>query len=183
MRVNMGITGQFESKAKNLAEYPPSCPDGKDDLDRTNNTPGGLSRNPAQYPARLTYGSVFAGIGGFDLGFASAGLRCAFQIEIDADCNRVLERHYPGVLRFADVRECGKHNLPSVDVICFGSPCQDLSVAGKRAGLGGERSGLFYEAMRIVRELSPALVVFENVPGLLSSNGGRDFLAVLRCFR
>lgn len=127
----------------------------------------------------ITFGSLFAGVGGADLGFERAGLECRWQVEIDPQCRRVLERHWPGVTRHEDVRECGKRNLERVDVICFGFPCQDLSVAGKREGLKGGRSGLYFEAMRIVRELQPAVIVAENVPGLLSSNGGRDFGAVL----
>jgi len=91
----------------------------------------------------------------------------------------VLARHWPGVRRYADVRDVGAHNLEPVDVIAFGSPCQDLSVAGLRNGLGGKRSGLFFEAARIIRELRPAYAVWENVPGALSSDGGRDFGAVL----
>ncbi len=131
---------------------------------------------------RLTVGSLFSGIGGFDAGFDAAGFRTLWQVEIDPAARRVLARHFPGVKRFEDVKGVGKHNLARVDVVCFGSPCQDLSVAGKRGGLAGERSGLFHEAIRIVRELRPALVVFENVPGLLSSNSGRDFATVLREF-
>lgn len=79
--------------------------------------------------------------------------------------------------------QCGAHNLEPVEIITFGSPCQDLSVAGKRAGLAGSRSGLFYEAIRIVSELRPALAIWENVPGAFSSNAGRDFAAVLSAFR
>jgi DNA (cytosine-5)-methyltransferase 1 len=131
----------------------------------------------------LTHGEIFAGYGGFGLGFERAGIRTVWRVEIDRDCQRVLRHHHPDDLLLSDVRECGAHNLPPVDVISFGSPCQDFSVAGKRAGIGGERSGLIHEALRIVRELSPALAVFENVPGLLSSHSGRDFAAVLCAFR
>lgn len=127
----------------------------------------------------LTYGSLFSGIGGFDLGFDRASMRCAWQVEIDAAARSVLTRHWPDVPKFTDVRDVGAHNLTPVDVICFGSPCQDLSVAGKRAGMAGERSGLFYEAIRIIRELRPAIAVWENVPGALSSNHGRDFGAAI----
>jgi DNA (cytosine-5)-methyltransferase 1 len=131
----------------------------------------------------VTHGELFAGYGGFGLGFARAGIRTVWRVEIDRDCQRVLRHHHPDDLLLSDVRECGAHNLPPVDVISFGSPCQDFSVAGKRAGIGGERSGLIHEALRIVRELSPALAVWENVPGVLSSDSGRDFLAILRAFR
>lgn len=127
----------------------------------------------------LTLGSLFAGIGGFDLGFTRAGFASAFAVEIEPDCQRVLAHHWPHTVRRRDVRECGTHNLPRVDVITFGSPCQDLSVAGRRAGIGGARSGLFFEAIRIIGELRPALAIWENVPGALSSHGGRDFGAAL----
>jgi len=127
----------------------------------------------------LTVGSLFAGIGGFDLGFERAGMRTAWQVEIDAACRGVLARHFPQSERFVDIRDCGAHNLQSVDVICGGFPCQDLSVAGKRAGLSGARSGLFYEMVRIIDELRPAFLVWENVPVLLSSDDGRDFARVL----
>jgi DNA (cytosine-5)-methyltransferase 1 len=127
----------------------------------------------------VTFGSLFAGIGGVDLGFYRAGLRCAWQVEIGPDARRVLRHHWPDATLHEDVRTVDKRCLPRVDIICGGFPCQDLSVAGKRAGLGGERSGLFYEMTRVVRELQPSLLVWENVPGLLSSGAGRCFLAVL----
>jgi DNA (cytosine-5)-methyltransferase 1 len=127
----------------------------------------------------LTFGSLFSGIGGFDLGFERAGMECLFQVEIDEKCQGVLSRHWPNVEKHRNVKEVSKDNLRSVDVICGGFPCQDLSVAGKRAGLAGSRSGLWYEFHRILAELRPQWVVIENVPGLLSSNGGRDFAAVL----
>lgn len=127
----------------------------------------------------LTYGSLFSGVGGFDLGFDRAGFRCLWQVEIDAAARSVLSRHWADVPKFTDVRDVGAHNLAPVDVITFGSPCQDLSVAGKRAGMLGERSGLFYEAIRIIRELRPTVAVWENVPGALSSAQGRDFGAAI----
>ena len=127
----------------------------------------------------MTFGSLFAGIGGFDLGLERAGMTCSWQVEIDADCNRVLAKHYPSVPKFADVKTCGKHNLSQVDVVCGGFPCQGLSVAGMGKGLDDERSGLFYEMVRIVDELRPSILVWENVPGLFSNRSGRDFLAVL----
>ena len=83
------------------------------------------------------------------------------------------------ITRLHDVREVGRRNLPVCDVLVGGFPCQDLSVAGKRRGLSGERSGLFWEFVRVARELRPAWLVLENVPGLLSSNGGRDMGAVI----
>lgn len=125
----------------------------------------------------MTFGSLFSGVGGFDLGFQSAGMECVWQVEKDKHCNSVLERHWPQVERHGDVNEFSTRTVP--DVICGGFPCQDLSVAGKRAGLAGERSGLFHQFMRIVGESSPSTVVIENVPGLLSSNGGKDMAVVL----
>jgi len=116
----------------------------------------------------LTFGSLFAGIGGFDLGFERAGMACKWQVEIDDYANRVLKKHWPDVHRERDIRQCGKHNLEPVDVICGGFPCQDISYAGLGAGLDGERSGLFFEAVRVVRELRPQIVVLENVAALLT---------------
>lgn len=127
----------------------------------------------------MTFGSLFAGIGGFDCGFERSGMRCAWQVEIDKSSQKVLQRHWHNVERFSDVKECGKHNLARVDVLCGGFPCQDLSVAGRRQGLAGERSGLWFEFARIIGELEPRFVVIENVPGLLSSNSGRDIQTIL----
>jgi len=123
--------------------------------------------------------SLFAGIGGFDLGFERAGFEIVAHVEKDANCRKLLAAKWPDAVALDDVRTAGRHNLPACDVATFGFPCQDLSVAGKRAGLKGGRSGLFYEATRIIREMQPAWALFENVPGLLSSDGGRDFGAVL----
>jgi len=116
----------------------------------------------------LTFGSLFAGIGGFDLGFERAGLECKWQVEIDDYAIRVLEKHWPNVHRERDIRTVGSHNLEQVDVICGGFPCQDISYAGLGAGLDGERSGLFFEAIRVVEELRPQIVVLENVSALLT---------------
>lgn len=128
----------------------------------------------------LTFGSAFAGVGGFDLGLERAGLTCRFQIEIEAFCRRVLARHWPSVVRHEDVREVFGSRLTWVDVLCGGFPCQDLSIAGKRKGLKGERSGLFYQFTRIAAELRPTWVLLENVDGLLSAHAGEDFGLVLR---
>ena len=123
--------------------------------------------------------SLFAGIGGFDLGFSRAGCRTVATVEIDKNCRRLLSARWPDAVHLDDVRTAGRHNLPDCDIVTFGFPCQDLSIAGKRAGLEGKRSGLFYEAMRIIDELKPAWAVWENVPGLLSSDNGRDLARVL----
>ncbi len=128
----------------------------------------------------MKFGSLFSGIGGFDLGFELAGMECAWQCEIDHKASEVLAKHWPDVKRYTDVRTIGKENLEPVDVICGGFPCQDLSIAGKRAGLAGGRSGLWFEFARIIDELEPKWVVIENVPGLLSSSNGKDFAVILR---
>lgn len=128
----------------------------------------------------MKFGSLFSGVGGFDLGFERAGMECAWQVEFDKACQSVLKKHWSETELFDDVRTVGKHNLEPVDVICGGFPCQDVSIAGKRAGLAGERSGLWSEFARIIDELEPKWVVIENVPGLLSSNRGRDFATVIR---
>ena len=117
---------------------------------------------------QITFGSLFAGIGGFDLGFERAGMTCRWQVEIDDYAIRVLEKHWPNVRRARDIRDCGSANLDRVDVICGGFPCQDISYAGFGAGLDGARSGLFFEAVRVVFELQPRAVVLENVAALLS---------------
>ena len=125
-------------------------------------------------------GSLFAGIGGFDLGFEREGFDVAWSVEWDRNAQAVLRQRFPNAKVFGDIREVDPDLLERVDVICGGFPCQDLSVAGKRAGLSGERSGLFHDAMRLVRKLKPKILVLENVPGLLSSNNGLDFATVLR---
>ncbi len=123
----------------------------------------------------MHFGSLFTGIGGFDLALERAGMVCDWQVEIDKNCQKLLAHRFPNARRYTDVRDVGKHNLSAVDVICGGFPCQDLSVAGKRVGLAGERSGLWYEFARIIDEMRPGIVIIENVPGLLSSAKGADF--------
>jgi len=131
-------------------------------------------------PNEFTFLSLFAGIGGFDKGLEQAGWVCKGQGEIDEYATEVLEKHWPEVARFRDVRDCGKHNLPAVKLICGGFPCQDVSVAGRRKGLAGERSGLWFEFHRILEECRPEWFIVENVPGLLSSNKGRDFAIIIQ---
>jgi len=134
----------------------------------------------------LTFGSLFAGVGGFDMGFERAGWDCKFQVEWDKNCRTILDKHWPDVEKWGDVSNVNGRFLPPVDCIIFGSPCQDLSVAGKRKGLEGERSGLFHEAVLIIKEMRdatngtyPRWTVWENVAGALSSNNGRDFGTVI----
>lgn len=127
----------------------------------------------------MKFGSVFTGIGGFDLGFENVGMRCEWQIEIDKYAQKVLQTRWPNVRRFEDVKKTESKQLSTVDAICGGFPCQDLSIAGRRSGLAGERSGLYFEFQRIIASVRPRWAIVENVPGLLSSNGGRDFAIVL----
>lgn len=115
----------------------------------------------------MRFGSLFSGIGGMDLGLERAGMRCAWQIEIDEHKRSVLSKHWPNVPKFNDVRECGKHNLEPVDLIAGGFPCQDVSHAGPRIGINGARSGLWSEFHRIIYELRPRYTLVENVTGLL----------------
>lgn len=126
-----------------------------------------------------TVGGLFSGIGGFALAFQRAGFTPRWECEIDPAARNVLAQHWPDVPCYGDITAVDPSDLAPVDVITFGSPCQDLSVAGKRAGLEGARSGLFYEAIRIIRAVRPAFAVWENVPGALSSAAGRDFGCVL----
>jgi DNA (cytosine-5)-methyltransferase 1 len=122
-----------------------------------------------------TFGSLFAGIGGIDLGLERAGFRCCWQVERDEYANRVLAKHWPDVPRYRDVRFFlgGKRwrsvrSAWSVDLIAGGFPCQDISVAGKGAGIDGSRSGLWSEYARIIRLLRPRFVLVENVAALLA---------------
>jgi DNA (cytosine-5)-methyltransferase 1 len=170
---------------------------------------------------RLTVGSLFTGIGGFDLGLERAGMRVVWQCEQDEFCRRVLARHWPGVPCHPDVRalvadageqrrdgrpcerdagreapvggEEGGHAgdgggargdempvpVPYVDVLCGGFPCQDLSVAGRQAGIDGRRSGLWGEYVRLIDVLRPRYVIVENVRNLLAGDRGRWFGRVL----
>lgn len=116
----------------------------------------------------MTFGSLFAGIGGLDLGFERSGMSCKWQVEIDPYARRVLAKHWPDVTRHDDIKTFPPSD-PSdwaVDLICGGFPCQDISFAGKGAGLAGERSGLWFEYARVVREIRPRFVLVENVAGL-----------------
>lgn len=128
----------------------------------------------------LTAGSLFSGVGGMDIGLEWAGFQHKFFAEIDPYCRAVLEARFPGVPVYEDVKLVDA-DAGYVDLLCGGFPCQDLSVAGKRAGLAGERSGLFFEFMRIVDALRPRAILIENVEGLYSSGSpkGADFGVVL----
>jgi DNA (cytosine-5)-methyltransferase 1 len=113
----------------------------------------------------VTFGSLFAGVGGFDVGFERVGMRCIWQVEMDEFKRKALEHWWPDATRYIDIRECS--DLPSVDVICGGFPCTDISTAHTRTpreGLGGASSGLWSEFRRIVEEGKPEWVVVENSP-------------------
>lgn len=127
----------------------------------------------------LRVGSLFSGMGGFDLAAERAGMRVAWQCEIDPNARRVLAHHWPDVSQYEDVTTLDGNTIEAVDVLVGGFPCQDLSVAGRRAGLAGERSGLWWEFHRLIGELRPRWALIENVPGLLSSNRGRDMGTLL----
>jgi DNA (cytosine-5)-methyltransferase 1 len=132
----------------------------------------------------MLIGSLFSGGGGGDLGFHRAGHQMAFGCEIDPKARAVLRKHNPNVPIYHDVKEINYERLKSDGIaipqfIFGGSPCQDLSIAGNRAGLDGTRSSLFYEQIRIADELNSEIFGWENVVGSLSSNNGNDFATIL----
>jgi DNA (cytosine-5)-methyltransferase 1 len=129
--------------------------------------------------AAMTFGSLFSGIGGFEVGLEQAGMEVAWQIEVDPPAQYVLKHHWPGVPLYEDVKNVRPEDLGPVDIVCAGPPCQGFSVAGRRRGLEDARSHLFWEVIRICSALSPRWILVENVTGLLSSNGGRDMGAIL----
>ncbi len=141
----------------------------------------------------MSMGSLFDGIGGFPLAAIHSGITPVWASEIESFPIEVTKVRFPDMLHVGDITKLNGATLPPVDIICGGSPCQDLSVAGKRAGLEGERSGLFMEQTRIAKEMRkadeqrgmpahlvrPRFLVWENVPGAFSSAEGEDFRAVL----
>lgn len=134
----------------------------------------------------LTLGSLFDGSGGFPLAALNAGMRPVWASEVEPFPILVTTTRLPGVTHLGDVTQLDGAAVEPVDVVTFGSPCQDLSVAGRRGGLAGERSGLFFHAVRIIKEMReashgryPRYGIWENVPGAFSSNKGADFAAVL----
>ena len=123
--------------------------------------------------SKLRVGSLFAGIGGLELGLESTGhYETVWQVEIDDYARKVLAKHWPDVRRHDDVCTFPTDDDWECDVICGGFPCQDLSYAGKGAGLDGKRSGLFYELARVVSEVGPRYVILENVAALLTRGMG-----------
>lgn len=128
----------------------------------------------------MTLGSLFSGIGGLELGLERAlGCRTVWQVERDPYARHILARHWPEVERFDDVRTVGQHNLTPVDLLCGGFPCQDLSAAGKGAGLEGARSGLWYEMRRIIDELRPTWVVAGSTSTATAEKNARPLAEVL----
>jgi DNA (cytosine-5)-methyltransferase 1 len=133
----------------------------------------------------MTGVSLFAGVGGFDLAMENNNIKVVATCEIDKNASKILQKHFPNAKLFSDVQEVTGEQLisagfdPRNGIITGGFPCQDLSVAGKRAGLAGERSGLFWEIARIIQETETEWFILENVPGLLSSNKGKDMGVVI----
>ena len=135
----------------------------------------------------MKLGSLFDGSGGFPLAGAICGITPVWASEVEKFPIAVTSKRLPNMEHLGDIREIDGAAIKPVDIITFGSPCQDLSIAGKRAGLRGERSGLFAEAIRIIKEMRyathgkyPRYIVWENVPGAFSSNKGEDFRIVLQ---
>ena len=134
---------------------------------------------------KLTGVSLFAGVGGFDLAMERNGVDVVANVEIDKQCQKVLAKHFPNAKQFSDITDVKGSDLigagfkPERGIITGGFPCQDLSVAGKRRGLAGERSGLFWEIARLIEETKTEWFILENVPGLLTSNKGQDFGVVV----
>lgn len=128
----------------------------------------------------LTGVSLFAGVGGFDLAMQNAGIKVVASVEIDPAAHKILQQHFPQAKHYTDVRTITGEQLraagfiPDRGILTAGWPCQDLSRAGKRAGLDGERSGLFWHVVRLIDELRPRWFVLENVPGLLSIGLGPE---------
>ena len=135
---------------------------------------------------KLTMGSLFDGSGGFPLGGLISGITPVWASEIEPFPIRVTTKRLPHMKHYGDISQMDGGKIEPVDIICFGSPCTDMSVAGRRAGLDGKQSVLFYQAIRIITEMRcatngkyPRWICWENVPGAFSSNAGQDFKAVL----
>jgi len=134
----------------------------------------------------LTLGSLFDGIGGWQLAAVRNGIQPLWSSEIEPYPMAVTKHHFPSTIQLGDITKLNGEDLPPVDIICAGSPCQDLSVAGRQKGLRGERSGLFYQSIQLFYAMRkatngrcPRYFIWENVPGAFSSNHGEDFRAVL----
>lgn len=133
----------------------------------------------------IKLGSLFSGIGGFELGLERALPQCKtiWQVEQDTFCQSVLRKHWADTIIYDDVRTVGAHNLESVDVLCGGFPCQDISTSGKQQGINhGTKSSLYYEMFRIICEIRPRIIVFENVAAI-STMGGHDVFRTIASAR
>jgi len=130
---------------------------------------------------KLRYFSGFSGIGGFDQGITQVipEAECIGFSEVDRYAIKIYEKHFPNRTNYGNIKEINEKELPDFNMFCGGFPCQDFSIAGKRAGLCGARSGLFFEIIKIIREKQPRIVFLENVKGIFSSNGGWDFARIL----
>jgi DNA (cytosine-5)-methyltransferase 1 len=135
----------------------------------------------------ITLGSLFDGIGGFPLAAVRAGILPVWASEIETAPISITKKHFPYMRHLGDIRKINGGEIEPVDIITFGSPCQDLSITGGRAGLEGERSGLFSQALRVIKEMRnatnracPKRIVWENVPGVFSSNKGKDFQKIIQ---
>jgi len=130
----------------------------------------------------MNYLDLFSGIGGFALGVEQTGIKVDkhYFSEINKYATTIYKKHFPNAVELGDITKINPNQLGQINLVTFGFPCQDLSIAGKRTGLGGSRSGLFFEAIRIIQECKPNIFIFENVKGLLTSNEGKDFEVVLR---
>jgi DNA (cytosine-5)-methyltransferase 1 len=118
--------------------------------------------------APITFGSLFSGIGGMDLGLERAGMVCKWQVEINPFCQRVLAKHWPNVKRHDDITKLTGEELAPVDCIAGGFPCQDISSSGKKVGITGRKSGLWKDMARIVRHVRPRFIIVENVSAILA---------------
>ena len=131
---------------------------------------------------KINHLDLFSGIGGFSLGLEMAGIETSYLgfSDIDPHANKLFKRRFPHGEKLGSVTSIQSKHLPKIDLVTFGFPCQDLSIAGKRGGLQANRSSLFFEAIKIIRDTKPKYFIFENVKGIFSSNGGKDFDIVLR---
>ena len=126
---------------------------------------------------------MFSGIGGFHLGFEKAGFEIeSYFSEIDKYAIDVYKNNFKNSKYVGSVTDVQGKELPKIDLITFGSPCQDFSLAGKRKGMQGNRSSLISEAIRLISECRPRVFIWENVKGTFSSNNGRDFWAIIQAF-
>ena len=139
-----------------------------------------------QIISNLTLGSLFDGIGGFPLSAKRYNIKTLWSSEIDKNCNKLLHNKFSDVIQLGNIQKIKGNKIQPVDIITFGSPCNNLSLAGNKKGLNGEKSVLFYDAIRIINEMRnatnneyPRYAIWENVTGALSSNKGQDFRCVL----